>query len=86
MCCALLVTISNIAEVMAGSISWTTRSFAVTRAWFLLGSPESSYQRADDEDFLTRELHDQGRSQVTRTVKLLNGCMNYLKKAREREP
>jgi four helix bundle protein len=41
---------------------------------------------ANDEDFLKSELLDQGRSQVARSVKLLNGYMNYLKKAHEREP
>jgi four helix bundle protein len=41
---------------------------------------------ANDEDFLKIDLLDQGRSQVAHSVKLLNGYMNYLKKAHEREP
>src|SRR5437016_13826415 len=40
---------------------------------------------ANDEDFLETELLDQGRSQVAHSVKLLNGYMNYLKRAQERE-
>ncbi len=40
---------------------------------------------ANDEDFLKTELLDQGRSQVANSVKLLNGYMNYLKKAHTQE-
>lgn len=36
---------------------------------------------ANDEGFLATELVEQGRAYVTPSIKLLNGYMNYLKKA-----
>jgi four helix bundle protein len=40
---------------------------------------------ANDEDLLKTELLDHGRSQVAHSVKLLNGYMNYLKRAHGEE-
>ena len=41
---------------------------------------------ANDEGLLEIALLDQGRAQVARAIKLLNGYMNYLKQAHTREP
>jgi len=40
----------------------------------------------NDEGFISTELLDQGRMLVNRAVKLLNGYMNYLKRAQKSSP
>jgi four helix bundle protein len=41
---------------------------------------------AMDEKFLSDELLARGRDFVSHAVRLLNGCMNYLKRTRSEEP
>ena len=40
----------------------------------------------NDDGLITTQLLEHGRDHVSRSVKLLNGYMNYLKRAHEREP
>ena len=40
----------------------------------------------NDDGLIATQLLERGRDHVARSVKLLNGYMNYLKRAHEREP